>query len=57
MKDEQFWNMYKEMEEEWKGRNDRLEEEVAKVKGDLEEKNKELVLREEQIKALTEVIN
>lgn len=45
------------MEEEWKGKNDRVEEEVAKVKGDLEEKNKELVVREEQIKALTEVIN
>ena len=49
--------MYKEMEEDWKGRNDRLEEEFAKVKGDLEEKNKILVVREEQIKALTEVIN
>ena len=24
IKDEQFWNMYKEMEEEWKGKNDKL---------------------------------
>lgn len=56
IKDEQFWNMYKEMEEEWKAKADRLEDEVNKLKLVESDRYKELQIREQQLNSLTMVI-
>ncbi len=39
LKDEQFWNMYKEMDDEWKVKYDKVEEDLVRIKQELSAKS------------------